>query len=231
MRIVFIRHGKPDYTTDTLTDHGWIQAHDLKSRLAGEGISEIYASTMGRAMQTATPFSEFSGIPIVPLSFMREVNWGPENDDIKIPFDGHPWLFIPEYIKSGKSLLKCDIDTSEDFKYNTKLWTSVNRVTEGFDRWLSSFGLVREGEYYRITNKNTDKTIAIFSHGGSSTAAISHLLNLSFLSACLFVRPYFTSVSVIKFEGNEGDLVMPTVELLNDDRHVRKESDSVKIEK
>ena len=230
MRIVFVRHGHPDYKTDSLIEIGKIQAEAAAKRLEGERISEIYASTMGRAMQTAEPFSQKSGIPVIPLDFMREVTWGVEDTARQIPHNGHPWLLLPEYVKAGESLSVYDWENYRDFAFNTKLHKSVARVTAGADAWLRELGYVREGEYYRVSEGAGDKTVVIFSHGGSSTAFISHLLNLPFLSACLFVRPYFCSVSVIRLEGKVGELVMPTIEILGDSRHVPRSVDDATID-
>ena len=113
---------------------------------------------------------------------------------------------------------------------NTKLQKSTERVILGFDTWLSRFGFEREGEFYRVTRSDNDKTIALFSHGGASTAVFSHIFNLPFLSACLFIRPYFCSIGIIKIEGNVGELVIPKIEILNDDRHVPKNSDEARID-
>ena len=53
MRIVFVRHGDPDYAHDCLTEKGLIQAKQAAVRLREEGIEEIWSSPMGRAQQTA----------------------------------------------------------------------------------------------------------------------------------------------------------------------------------
>ena len=42
MRIVFIRHGDPDYETDTLTAEGRKQASAVAKRLLDENIDKIY---------------------------------------------------------------------------------------------------------------------------------------------------------------------------------------------
>ena len=55
MRIIFVRHGKPDYVHDCLTDAGKRQAAAAAERLAGEGITGIYASPCGRASGQAPP--------------------------------------------------------------------------------------------------------------------------------------------------------------------------------
>lgn len=230
MRIIFVRHGHPDYKTDSLIEIGKIQAEAVAKRLDGEGISEIYSSTMGRAMQTAEPFSKSSGLPITPLDFMREVTWGSDDPSRELPHNGHPWLLLPEYVKAGKSLSVRDWEGYRDFAFNTKLQRSVARVTSGADGWLRDLGYAREGEYYRVSEGAGDKTVVLFSHGGSSSAFISHLLNLPFLAACLFIRPYFCSVSVIRLEGKVGELVMPTIELLDDSRHVPRSLEDAKID-
>ena len=49
MRIVFVRHGHPNYELDCLTELGHLHAEAAAKRVADEGISEIYASTCGRA--------------------------------------------------------------------------------------------------------------------------------------------------------------------------------------
>ena len=41
MRIVFVRHGEPDYANDCLTEQGRLQAKAAAERLREEGISEI----------------------------------------------------------------------------------------------------------------------------------------------------------------------------------------------
>ena len=76
MRIVFVRHGDPDYAHDCLTEKGLIQAKQAAVRLREEGIEEIWSSPMGRAQQTAAAASEELGLPVKTLDFMHELNWG-----------------------------------------------------------------------------------------------------------------------------------------------------------
>ena len=73
MRIVFVRHGDPDYEHDCLTERGHLQAQACALRLRGEGIEEIWASPMGRAQQTALYASRTLGLPIRTLEYMHEV--------------------------------------------------------------------------------------------------------------------------------------------------------------
>lgn len=73
MRILFIRHGNPNYEKDCLTDLGHLQAAAVSKRLVGEGIEKIYTSTCGRAAETAEYTSKELGLPVTPLEFMREI--------------------------------------------------------------------------------------------------------------------------------------------------------------
>ena len=65
MRILFIRHGEPDYAKDDLTDTGVRQAELLSQRLKDEGIEEIWSSPLGRAQRTARISSEVLKLPYV----------------------------------------------------------------------------------------------------------------------------------------------------------------------
>ena len=55
MLLYIIRHGDPDYATDSLTERGWAQAEAVGKRLAASGINRVFSSPMGRARQTAEP--------------------------------------------------------------------------------------------------------------------------------------------------------------------------------
>ena len=71
MRILFVRHGEPDYARDCLTEEGARQAAAAAERLAGEGIRRIYASPCGRARETAAYTARRLGLPVEVLPFMR----------------------------------------------------------------------------------------------------------------------------------------------------------------
>ncbi|MBR6003887.1 MAG: histidine phosphatase family protein, partial [Lachnospiraceae bacterium] len=55
MKLIFIRHGDPDYSIDSLTEKGWREAECLSKRVSKwDNISEIYVSPLGRAKDTAS---------------------------------------------------------------------------------------------------------------------------------------------------------------------------------
>ena len=53
MRILLIRHAEPDYTVDSLTPKGRVEAELLSRRLARYDIRDLYMSPLGRARDTA----------------------------------------------------------------------------------------------------------------------------------------------------------------------------------
>lgn len=48
MLLYIIRHGDPDYATDSLTERGVLQAEAVGKRMADAGITRIFSSPMGR---------------------------------------------------------------------------------------------------------------------------------------------------------------------------------------
>ena len=41
MRIIFVRHGDPDYANDTLTEKGWREAALLAERVSGWDVTDF----------------------------------------------------------------------------------------------------------------------------------------------------------------------------------------------
>ena len=86
MLLYIVRHGEPDYTTDTLTERGWEQAEAVGKRMFDAGIQHIYASPYGRARQTAEPACRLLGLPCQIEDWAHEVE-----DERLTPFpDGEP---------------------------------------------------------------------------------------------------------------------------------------------
>ena len=53
MRLLFIRHGDPDYERDGLTETGRKEAELLVPRILKENVTDFYVSPLGRARDTA----------------------------------------------------------------------------------------------------------------------------------------------------------------------------------
>ena len=59
--LYIVRHGDPDYATDSLTERGILQAEAVGKRIAASKIDRIFSSPMGRAKQTAEPACRLLG--------------------------------------------------------------------------------------------------------------------------------------------------------------------------
>lgn len=217
MRVIFVRHGHPDYDKNCLTELGHRQAEAAAERLSGEQVHSVYASSYGRAIETAQHIAAKHGLPVDVREFICELHWG-SVDDQPIFKEGHPWFVSDDMIASGISLTDPNWAQKEHFNRNI-LVSHVKRVEEGTDEWLAELGYSREGNYYRVTRKN-DSTVILVSHAGSSGAALAHMLNLPFPFVCPVLSPDFTGISVIKFLGKTGQLTTPRVEILSDARHI-----------
>ena len=53
MKILIVRHADPDYSIDSLTEKGKIEAELLSQRLTKLDIKDFYVSILGRARDTA----------------------------------------------------------------------------------------------------------------------------------------------------------------------------------
>ncbi|MBP5607416.1 MAG: histidine phosphatase family protein, partial [Lachnospiraceae bacterium] len=199
MRLILVRHGEPDYEKDCLTVKGKRQAVIVAQRLLKEGIEEIYSSPLGRARQTAQPFADASGIgEIRILDFMREIRYGREDALYK---SGNPWTVAFDLIKEGCDLQDPKWRSYPGYTDNTAV-EDIDKVRKGTDEWLLSLGFKREGLYYRYTGKEErERTIALFGHGGSSTALMSQVLNIPFPHLCVVLANLqHTSVTVLSFD-------------------------------
>ena len=219
MRIIFVRHGEPDYQHDCLTEQGRIQAAAAAERLRDEGIEEIFSSPLGRAAETAAAAAEVLKLPVKMLDYMRELHWG-SIDGTPLPSDGHPWDLADILAAEGRDLTDPAWREHPYFRNNivTAEADHVARMTDG---WLQSLGYERYGAYYRsVRPDDRQVTVALFSHGGSSAAAMGHILNLPFPYACGLFHIEFTGITVIRLDRNPGRQTLPCLELANDGRHI-----------
>ena len=220
MRIIFVRHGHPNYEYDCLTELGHKHAAAAAERLADEGISEIYSSTCGRAYETAGYVAQKYGLPIIKCEFMREISWG-SVDNEPLFLDGHPWSTVDDMVAKGESILNPNWAEEKPFVRN-KMVGYVQNISKALDEWLESLGYKREGLYYRVQEGiNTNKTIAAFGHGGAGSAIFSHLFNLPYPFVCTTINQDYTGITVVELPDAPGVLVKPRFEIMNDARHIQ----------
>ncbi len=220
MRIVFVRHGEPNYELDCLTENGKIHAAKAAERLKEEGIEEIWTSPYGRALQTAEVSSRVLGLPVKTLDFMHELNWG-SIDGKPIFENGHPWLISDDMARRGMDLNDPKWRENEYFK-NNRVVENVDMIAKRIDDWLSGYGYIRNGQYYNHTSDDSKhRTVAVFAHGGSTCAALAHILNMTFPCSCAMLHFEFTGITIVRLDRTAGPATLPILELCNDGRHIR----------
>lgn len=215
-----MRHGHPNYRDDCLTELGHEHAAAVALRLKDEGICEIHASSCGRAVETAQHTAKLLGLPVTQHDFIREIAWGLD-DGSPLYANGHPWDTVDKMVLQGADLTRSDWRETEPFCRN-RVVEYADRVGEGVDGWLSALGYEREGKLYRVAGSDTCRTVAMFSHAGSSSAAIAHMFNLPFPYVCRVLDMNFTAVTVVTLSDVRGELTMPRFEILNDSRHIQR---------
>ena len=226
MRILFIRHGEPNYEDDCLTATGRLQAQAAAKRLAGEKISEIYSSPKGRAQETAGYTAKALGLKVTILDYMREVIWGGEG----IPNEGHIWTLSDRMLNEENFDFFTQDWREHSYFKNNFVMSCYEEVIAGIDDFLKGQGYVHDGRRFFCSRENK-KTLAIFSHGGSGGAALAHILSLPF-PYVLCVFPYtYTSVISVDFPSVPGDYVHPRLELFNDAAHIKGLGEELRLQK
>lgn len=149
--------------------------------------------------------------------FIREISWG-SVDGTPLPFNGHPWQTIDQMVADGKSLMNEQWMNEGTFP-NNQVVHYVRKVSEGIDQWISSLGYDRAGDFYRVRSANDD-TVVMTSHAGSSSAALAHMFNLTFPFVIEAIPPGYTAITIVTLQGEEGSLISPKIEIMNDARHI-----------
>ena len=218
MKIIFVRHGHPDYRKDCLTEIGHLHGNAVAERLRYEKIDRICSSSCGRARETAEHIAVYHDLPVETFDFIREISWG-SIDGTDLFKNGHPWFTIDDMIANGESIRDPEFDKSERFS-NNKVIFDIKRIGDEFDKWLLDLGYKREGTYYRALRKN-DMNVVMVSHGGASSAAIARLFSLPFPFVSATIRADYTAVTIVSMEAEEGQLVQPSFDLVNDSKHIQ----------
>lgn len=208
----------PDYKNDCLTVLGKKQAAKAAEHLKNFRIEQIFSSTKGRAMETAEYTAQVLGLDVIPCDFMRELSWG-SLDGEPLLCDAHPWKLANYFAAEGIPQPDRDWREMEPYRQSAVV-REVERVTAGFDAFLAELGYQREEDYYRVMGEDVDKKIAVFSHGGASSAVFSHLFNIPFPQVCAFLHLDYTSVTTVRLSNEKGALIYPKLIGSNDARHI-----------
>ena len=126
-RVIFVRHGKPDFPLDrlycddiedpVLTDEGHAQARAAAELLRHESVDAIYMSPMQRTRMTAQPIIDALGAPVYVDAQLKERPFGAWDgmyfDDIQRDFPDQfkAWKIDPvSFVPDGGESINAHMD-------------------------------------------------------------------------------------------------------------------------
>ncbi len=233
MRLLFVRHGDPDYGNDCLNDIGLAEAKALSTlrTCCKLDFGTCYASPLGRAQETAA-IALGRGVPgahgteaaancrdvLTTLDWLQEfparvdVNESPLLQDayyLQARSDGSfrtriVWDMYPAYFNEHPAY-----SDSEDWRttlvaLNSDLETVYDYVIESFDSLLAEHGYVRDGSHYRVERESVE-TLTFFCHFGITCVLLSRLWNISpFVPLQAFCMPTSSVTEIYTEERQKG---------------------------
>lgn len=198
MKMIFIRHGDPDYRNDSLTEQGIHEAKLLAPRIPTLHGDKYYVSPFGRAKQTAHLALEGTGIEPETLWWLEEFqhpvrrpdrperagvgwDWLPQDwtviDDM---YDPAHWYDHPVFVEAG-------------------IKEKYEKVITAFEAFLKEHGYERDGRMYKAIRPNND-TLIFFCHFGLITLLLGHMLGISTMPLWQGLIAAPTSVTTIVTE-------------------------------
>lgn len=234
MRIIFIRHGDPDYANDALTEKGIREAKLLSDRITNWPTDQFrfYCSPLGRAQQTASYTLKRLNRQAITYDWMKEFSYFIED-----PITGRigvPWDFMPEYWTEIPQMYdKEEWKNTDIYRSNPELLPAYQTACNGLDSIIEEYGYIRHHNYYvnnNVTDQNTDKphdTIVIFCHLGITCVMLSHLLGVSpvLLLHGLYLAP--TSVTILATEERLNNIAYFRAQVIGDTMHLTNGNESV----
>lgn len=217
MRLYIIRHADPDYANNTITAFGHREAQALAPRLAREGVTRIYSSPLGRAVDTARYTAESLGLDVTIEPWMHELS------DMIISTDEGTfaaWDMPGALIRSHPELLGCSEDVAGlPYMGDIPILEALGEIEDGSRALLSSLGYERDGPIYRCEAASRER-VALFCHDGFGRVLISQLLGipLGLLWAGLWLPP--SSVTTMLFERRSPNIAVPRCIGFGDTSHL-----------
>lgn len=247
MKLIFIRHGDPDYANNTVTSKGKREAELLAERMAQwKNITDIYCSPYGRAQDTLKPALLKMDRTATTLDWLREFDYHIIDPHTKqersvcwdvLPqnfyaqkqfFDKEKWCTVP-YLK------KAHIDT-----YYSQVCYGIDSLLEQYDYTridpdkaiynclphLTDEEAERDSHLFASQKNLDDRNLVLVCHLGVMFAIIGHLTGISPMQLWhgFFVAP--TSVTVLGTQERVPGEAVFRVQCLGDARHLTQNGES-----
>lgn len=249
MRLIFIRHGDPDYKNDALTEKGTREAELVAKRVASwKNITEIYQSPLGRAKATAAPALELLGRDAITCDWLQEFYYKtryPKNfaDKERAGKMEMCWDLLPQDFFSDKRFFDKDKWADTRMMRPGKIKNYYKMVCDGIDGILAQYGYTRnkQGFYdvaspvpnhnwsepifkYHLKSVKDDypeeTTLVFFCHLGVMFTMIAHLVGMSPMQLWQGFYVAPTSITVLNSEERISGQAWFRVERLGDTNHL-----------
>ena len=155
MRLLFFRHGDPNYEIDGLTEKGKIEAELLAKQIKSFGIDEVFVSPLGRAKATADYSLKELGMEATTLDWLQEfpalfdANVASEEEkrayftELNRDSEGRyekriVWDMLPSYYGDHPELFDVNRWKDSDIAKASDVATVYDRVTKAFDDLLNA---------------------------------------------------------------------------------------------
>ena len=220
MLLYIIRHGDPDYATDTLTERGWAQAEAVGKRMADAGINRVFASPMGRARQTAEPTCRLLGLDYTVEPWAHEI--GDEHRLTPYPDGELKSVSLVDRVhfrRDGAIDLPYDQAFSCPGFSTSGMKDALDTISAGGRDFLARLGYVEEDGVYRILTPNHDK-VALFCHAGMGRIFVAHLLHIPLHLMWAGFHYNHTGVTVIEFKNSNTGYTVPRMLCYSDMSHL-----------
>ncbi|MBO4902988.1 MAG: histidine phosphatase family protein [Lachnospiraceae bacterium] len=226
MKLVFIRHGEPDYTIDGLTEKGKVEADLLAQRLRDFPMDHIYVSPLGRAKQTAEPTLKLLQREAVECEWLKEFppliqRPDREEGNMSIAWDWMPkdWTCVPDFY-TYENWMKHPVMVAG------KVGEEYARVTGHFEELLKKHGYEKSGNLFLAKEPSND-TVVFFCHFGVTAVLLSYLLHVSpmILWHGMVMPP--SSVTVIATEERQKGYASFRINLFGDVSHLTQDHEPV----
>lgn len=223
MLLYIIRHGDPDYVTDSLTEKGILQAEAVGKRLYHSKINRIFTSPMGRAVQTAEPACRLLGLDYTVEPWAHEIG-----KEMHIPFpDGvQKTLGMVQntyFLENGNSTLDYDHALAAPGFNESGMDTVLPYIQSNGRAFLERLGYREENGIYKVLHPN-EQRIALFCHAGFARAWISLLLHIPAHIMWAGFNYNHTGVTVLEFKNNANGITAPQCLCYSDLSHLYRES-------
>lgn len=243
MRLIFIRHGEPDYSCDGLTEKGKREAELVAKRVKNWDVDRVYTSPLGRAIDTAKPSLEVLNKEAITMPWLREFS-----HPITNPTHGNKsvcWDYIPsDWADNPVMYSESDWLDIEPAAQNHELKNQYDAAIKGIDEILAEYGYIRKGKYYingknpknrRITSTVVDmkthfaniipaddagQTVIFFCHFGVTCLLLSHLVNIPFNALTHGTLIPTTGITIVNSEERWDDQVSFRIQALGDVYHL-----------